>query len=390
MGPKRAAFLVGWLVAALLLPWSVLPASPNDDGTLASLEIPLEGDAPTVRSVSGDVRDTLAGLRLTPPPAVKAGETHPFVASDGRYVLAGDLFGEANQYALVDLQPGAEDAPGIALAVWQDGHWELRGLWKIRSEWRPAGWEKSDDDSLPVTPATQPFWLEHLAGDSAPWVVFAGETSKYFQFHDVLRFDAAERRLRLLGEAMDKPEFLPGGWLRLYYNSGHRAIFEEWDYQRWDGKALTPCADWHNETPYNDPDSPFVEATVYGRQGGAPHTFKAERSDRTGPDPPGYRISHDGQPFASVTFLRRHPLARSRRARLPSKKRICLHGSPACRDGSTRKTTPMEKSFPTGNPAFRWNISCGCASGATRWPSGSWRHRFPGVVFDPRRRAGRV
>ena len=276
---------------------------------MAALEIPVKDDTPAVRSASNEMRDTLAGLGLTPPPTVKTGETHSFVSSGNRYVLAGDLFGDANPYALVELSSDTEEGPGIALAVWRGEHWELRDLWKIQPVWRPAGWGKSDDDYLPVTPATRPFSLERLAGDAAPWVVFAWETSKYFQFHYVLRFDAATGRLRLLGEAMARPEFLPGGWLRLYYSSGHRAIFEQWNYRRWTGQDLVPCADWHDETPYNDPDSPFVEATVYGRQGDATHAFKAEMSDQNSHDPPGYRVSRDGQPFATVMFVRRHPLA---------------------------------------------------------------------------------
>ena len=172
---------------------------------------------------------------VAPMPKIKP---RSFVTKDGRFILYGDLFKTGGCFALVELpeKPGETDFgnANTAFAEWVDAKWKLQGAWSIPAVWRPKGWkwnEKDGSDYLPVTPATEPFALCDFNGDGIPEVIIAGDVAKYYQEHYLLRFDSKTHRLILLESAMRKP-MLVGGYVRLYFNSGRRAIYEEWRFSR--------------------------------------------------------------------------------------------------------------------------------------------------------------
>lgn len=198
----------------------------------------------------------------------------------GDFVLWGDLFRTGKCYALLALEGAADEdstPSGVALANWMDGRWELRGFWKIPTVWRPEEWARNEEDYLPVRPATQPFDLRDLSGDGRPEVLVAGEVDKYFQAYYLLHFDASERVLRAKAWSMGPPERV-GEFVRLYSNSGRRAIYENWEFCRWSGADLRTVATWHEEVPYNNVDPPFVEVTV-PLESGREEVFRVAETD---------------------------------------------------------------------------------------------------------------
>jgi hypothetical protein len=240
----------------------------------------------------------------------KMRELRSFETKDGTYVLYGDLFHTGHIFALTALsggKPHAEpeteqsDNPtdksafpiGLGFAEWTGAAWEPRGLWRIEPIWRPKGWESSENDSLAETPATKPFWMKLLGGDGRPKVIVAGEVDKYFQEHSLLRFDPKTHTLIFVASAMAEPDIVDG-WVRLYAKSPRRAIWEEWNYLRWEGDKLVPKASWHEEVPYDSTEKSFIRATRFDSKGGT-QTFMfndEEVADCT--------ITRDGRPFAKV------------------------------------------------------------------------------------------
>ncbi len=237
-----------------------------------------------------------------------------FVTKDGRFILYGDLFKSDGCFALFELpvKAGVEEQFGdaqVGLAEWSGRQWELRGLWNISSTWRPKGWKSSDDDYLPITPATEPFELRDMSGDGVPEVIIAGDVEKYFQSYYLLRFDPKTRGLSLLAYAMGKPE-CAGEYVRLYSNSGRRAIFEEWEYLRWAGDKLVHKASWHDESPYDNHEPPFIVAEVMGGDRRS-HSFRITDADNNSQEEIAYTITKDEKPYATFGFVWREPLEKA-------------------------------------------------------------------------------
>jgi hypothetical protein len=118
-----------------------------------------------------------------------------------------------------------------------------------------------------VKPADAPFELRDFDGDGIPEVIMAGDVSRYYQDYYLLRFDPKTKSHDMLAQAMGKPE-LHDGYIRLYYNSGHRAIFEEWDFAKIVDGKMKEFGSWHDGEPYNpgDDEGPRVEALTPSRK----------------------------------------------------------------------------------------------------------------------------
>lgn len=229
-----------------------------------------------------------------------------FTTSQGCYVLHGDLFGSGQHLALMELQVDpsfekmATEERVVGLAWLNAGRWELRALIDVAPVWRPKGWKESDDDYLPVTPAEHPFELEDLSGDGVPEVILAADVHKYFQQHFILRWNAKAKSLTCVADSMAKP-VVEGGYVILHSNSGRRAIWGEWSFCRWDGGRLIEKALWHEETPYNAPEQPFMIAKRVNSDGTTVE-FELKDSESDSDTDSVYRITRHGKPFAKLTF----------------------------------------------------------------------------------------
>lgn len=270
----------------------------NDPYTVVPLNIPSQA----LIHQTAIVKTSLRSFALKTSPG-----RHVQILADGRYVLYGDLFKTGETYALVELPITSEIDPGwnngrLAFAQLEKGEWELRGLWDIATVWRPQSWKKSPDDYLPVQPAEAPFMLKDFDGDDIPEVIMAGEVWRYYQNYYLLRFDARTHSLQMLAAAMGKPE-LHEGYVRFYYNSGHRAIFEEWVFAKlMDGK-LEKIATWHNGVPYNQGDDEGLRVEALNPRGEL-ELFKIDdiTADATHEC---YQINCDGAKRATVLFSRK-------------------------------------------------------------------------------------
>jgi len=275
---------------------------PKDD--LQKLVIPLDEPSSAVKAA----RERLAAGLADVKPEAKA-QQRSLIAKDGRFILYGDLFKTGGCFALFESPVKSEDEPQynngtIALAEWTKSKWQLRGLWNIPAVWRPKGWKwdgVDGDNYLPVIPATHPFELRDLSGDGVPEVLIAGEVEKYFQAYYLLRFEPKTRGLILLASAMGKPE-RAGKYVRLYFNSGRRAIYEAWEYLQWSGEKLVTKALWHDESPYNNIDPHFVRADVTGDDGGV-RSFKITDAESNSENESAYTITKDNMPYASLVVV---------------------------------------------------------------------------------------
>jgi hypothetical protein len=134
-----------------------------------------------------------------------------------------------------------------------------------------------------------------------PEVIIAGEVDKYFQAYYLLRFEPKTRVLTLLEYAMGKPE-LTGKYVRLYFNSGRRAIYEAWNYLQWSGEKLLPKASWHDESPYNNIDPHFVRADVHSDDGQV-QSFRIMDAESDSENKSGYAITKDDMPYARLVVV---------------------------------------------------------------------------------------
>jgi hypothetical protein len=260
--------LSAWLS---ILPFlSSLRAAGASDKELSKLIVPFETGSVTTQAAQTFLMEKLGSVVLKT-------SDHPqvLITADKRYILYGDLFRTHDQYALAQVPQESDnqsegDASSelsrVAFAHWRDGKWELTGLWDISCTWRPKEWKETDDGPLPIKPTDHPFGLQDFTGDGVPEVIIAGEVWRYYQQHYLLCFNPKTHSLRLLQDAMAKPE-LVDGYLRLYFNSGHRAIFGEWHFLRWSGEEFIPKVSWHAESPYNNVDPDFVRAEISGPGG---------------------------------------------------------------------------------------------------------------------------
>ena len=267
----------------------------NDPYVVVPLDIPSE----TLTHQKTNVEASLKSFVLDTTPG-----THVQILNDGRYVLYGDLFKTKELYALVELPVEHENDPGwdggrLAFAQQVGGEWQLRGLWNVTTEWRAKDAPKDEDEHFPVVPAEAPFDLVDFDGDGIPEVVMAGEIWKYYQVFHLLRFDPKTRSLQLLASAMDKPE-LCDGYVRLYFDSGHRSIFEEWTFAKLIHRKLKEIASWHNGAPYNEGDDEGLRASALNERG----QMEDFRIDDVGglPDKNCFRIKGAGTHIATVCF----------------------------------------------------------------------------------------
>lgn len=239
------------------------PRTKAQEG-INELIVPLDKTSPLQKLAKKSMAETLSEIR-----AVKKAAPRSWVCPSGRYVLWGDLFKTGGCFALMETRPQADqesELSGVAFAEWVGGKWELRGLWKIETVWRPKGWKASDGDYLPEPPATQPFELVDLSGDGVSEVVIAGEVGKYFQNHYLLRFSGKKHTLKLVAAAMGKPEVV-GPYVRLYSHSPRIAIYVEWLFMKWNGDQLRLVASWHDEDAYSENDFSFAEGKRMGPDG---------------------------------------------------------------------------------------------------------------------------
>ena len=229
-----------------------------------------------------------------------------FTTSKGCFVLHGDLFGNGQRFALMELQVDpsfekmATEEKVVGLAWLNAGRWELRVLIDVAPVWRPKGWKVSDDDYLPTTPAEHPFELEDLSGDGVPEVILSAEVNKYYQQHFVFRWNAKTKSLACVAGSMAKP-VAEGGYVILHSNSGRRAIWGEWSFCRWDGDRLVEKASWHDEVPYNGPEEPFKIAKRVNADGTTVE-FELKDPESDSDTDSVYRITRQEKPFAKVTF----------------------------------------------------------------------------------------
>ncbi|MEA3187193.1 MAG: hypothetical protein QOD99_1023, partial [Chthoniobacter sp.] len=234
-GDWHASFYVKVLarlvVMGLVLPISsAFGARAEIEEELQRLPVPVETKSDETDFALNDMRKALAPVHPAKKQAARVIES-----KDKPYILYGDLFHTGRNYALAELsEPDAYHQIGVGFAEWNGDKWEPRGLWHISPNWRPKGWKESDDDHLPITPAERPFWLMDFNGKGAIGVVMVGEVWKYWQENVLFKFDAKQHGLVPIEDAMGAPRFMHG-WVRLYFNSGHRAIYEEWRFLRWNG-----------------------------------------------------------------------------------------------------------------------------------------------------------
>jgi hypothetical protein len=228
--------------------------------------VPVGIPSGAVTHQSALVEKSLASFSLDPKPG-----NHVRILDDGRYILYGDLFKTGEKYALVELPVMLESDPywdgaRIAFAQLVSGKWQLRGLWDVNCTWQSADDAKKDDEHFPVTPAETPFQLTDFDGDGVPEVILAGEVWRDYQNYYILHFDPKTHSIQMLAAAMGKPEFCDG-YIRLYYNSGHRSIFEEWDFLKLSGSNIKEVASWHDGAPYNPGDDEGLRAEALNDQG---------------------------------------------------------------------------------------------------------------------------
>ena len=269
----------------------------------SELTVRLRPSSPLVTDSDKALHQLLDGL--VPPKKTPA----TVLIKGQNYILYGDLFHTGDTFALAEVRAartdvdyeGWSDETIAALALWRNGSWRLRALWKIPVTWRPANWKAGQDLPLPVRPSPEPFKLIALSGDRTPEVVIEGNIGKYYQEKYLFRFSPREKTLHLLEASLDTPKKL-GPYLRLYRNSGRRSIWEEWGYYKWKGLDLVKVASWHDETPYNQPDEPFIDAVVFGKNG-HPVTYHITDGENPSDHETTRIITRDGHPYAKVTFV---------------------------------------------------------------------------------------
>ena len=188
----------------------------------------------------------------------------------------------------------------VGFARYEADKWELRSLFNIYTVWRPKSWKEGGEDYLPTTPAERPFELKDLSGDGIPEVIVAGEVDKYYQEHYLLRWNAKKKILTFVAEAMSKPELI-GDYVRLYFNSGRRAIWGRWEFCQWEGDRLVERASWHEEVWYNENDETFTLATRMNNSGEKTE-FKLKDAGSASEKDSVYAITRQDKPFAQVTF----------------------------------------------------------------------------------------
>lgn len=237
-------------------------ASPAE---LRSLAVPLSRTKAERASWQQELAPILSRLR-------PGNEEQTYVLKDGSAVLQGDLFGTGTCFAFLEIPPFPKDAPeekqASQMLVERVGsRWQIRGLWRMPVQWRPKGWEAdpdNPDDYLPFKPTDRPFRTFPSVGGGPPGVTVAGDVEKYFQVYYLLRFRTRTHSLDFVAKAVGEPE-VAGSGVRLHFNSGHRAISQEWQFLHWSDGELLRKTTWRDEVAYPT-DREFWTAEVLENQ----------------------------------------------------------------------------------------------------------------------------
>lgn len=296
--PRKTSLLL-FAVLAFSLVSTALAADPPQTDPYHDLAIPLTPPTPTVTAARAQIQKLLARYTATKPRPVTQ------LTRGRQAILYGDLFRTGENYALVQVilpstPPNEWSTDLTALALFQDGHWQLRGLWALVPIWRPPGWKPDSEDPLRFTPPDRAFHLLDLSSARSPEVIIPGffDSVRF----NIFRFSPKEKNLHLIDSSMALPERV-GSCVILHEHSAPRATWSKWIYCRWSGTTLVPLATWHNEVPYVNPNADYVELEI-----SAPSrltgTFRIEHDDdfpQTENQYP-YVITRDGQPYATVVF----------------------------------------------------------------------------------------
>jgi hypothetical protein len=281
------------------------PARPPTDpkGGLSELEVSVTEPSPYLDWAKKAFDTALTGVV-----GEQKASPRSAVSKSGQVVLWGNLFQVKDCYAVVELMAQSDvesENYGVAFAEWKDGIWQLRQLWKIPTFWRPEGWRESEPGSLPTTPATTPFELSDLGGGATPELIVAGETDRSFQDHYLLRFSQKTKMLNLVASAMSRPEVV-GSYVRLYFKSPRRAIYEEWQFFKWKGDDLQPVASWHDEVGYGQNDPTFAEGERI-KEGGKSETTRVQYGTGLEYNGDGYELTRDQKPFGKMRVTWKDP-----------------------------------------------------------------------------------
>ncbi len=208
----------------------------------------------------------------------------PLETPDLRALLVGDLFGTGDTYALVELPTGA------AFAEFSRGHWHLRGLWNIATDWQ---WDQGGK-AADLGHATEVFYLKDLSGDGIPEVITHGKEGNV-PIHNLFRFDPKTRQLQFLAYSRTFPE-LSGKYVLLYYNGEGRRDNGSTIFCRWEGTRLVTKVTWKDDL---DLDKPYLKAILYPAKG-EPETFLLKEA--TSHDSQTFIVTRNDQPYATFVF----------------------------------------------------------------------------------------
>ncbi len=267
--------------------------SPHPPGDIQSLVIAVDGKDSGAEVARRDMGQSL----VLPSREWTRGdrpEKSEWATKELGYGLYGNLFGTGGYFALYEPKVGDKSGmPTLALAEQADGEWKLRGLWTIQMDWLPRDdrWAGTQVFANRDQVARVPFELEDVVGDATPEVIVAGEMMKYRQAWYVMKFDPKTHGLELLTYSMMKP-VKEGNCVRIYSDSGNKAIWSEWAFLEWNDGKLVERAAWHGESPYNNIDPSFWDVRVAGKNGKTEH-FKIISGD-------GWELLKDGEPFGKV------------------------------------------------------------------------------------------
>lgn len=250
-----------------------------------------------------DARAALISALQAAKPMPAAKQSRTFVTSDGRKVFFGDLFHNGVLCAVVELPHELEadnSIPAVGFAIWTGKEWEPRSLWKINPTWRPKGWKNDEGDYFPIRPVEEPFRMLEIASGKPPLLVVAGDVFKYFQEYNLAKYDPHLRDLVFVSESKDVEVI--GGYVRTRGDSGHRALYQFWDFYRWNGVDLIPVAHW-----YEGEDDSFS-----GEDREESFIIKADAYDKAGKKTASYRddlgtITRDGRQYGKVDFEWKKP-----------------------------------------------------------------------------------
>jgi len=287
-------------------------ANGADLGDLQQQCLPLGANSEKVGAAVEFLRTALQSVR----PQKKQAATVIAHGSDS-YILYGDLFHTGRNYALltmdvtIDLDStiGSRRTIGVGFAQWTGTDWTARGFWCIDPAWLPRGAQPPADVHYPITPSDKPFWVMDFNGNGYWGVVMVGYVYRYWQEHYLFGFDPKQNLLVPIEETMGAPRLIHGR-MRLYSNSGHRSIFQEWCFALWRRDRFVDRVSWHEETPYNNVD-PYFFRVVHTDSRGRETSYKAVNEPAGSSTQMVYEITKNEKPFAHIAFKWAEPIGES-------------------------------------------------------------------------------